>query len=101
MTLFMFSREIAKREAINEYGRQGVNTHKEAIYIAAEDLPEAKKKLQPFNWKKHIRFKFERTYPVDYIDWDQMEQIVDLGVVESFEEWSKKWCGTFKIIKKH
>ena len=56
MTKFLFTRLITKREAINQYGKLGFTTHKEAVIIEANSLDEAKEKLKPFNYKKHIKF---------------------------------------------
>lgn len=82
----MFSRLITKREPINEYGRMGAATHKEAVYIQAETLEEAKRKVEPFNYKKHLRYKFEKTLPSSKIADADTQMIIDLGIVEAFEE---------------
>ena len=86
MPLFMFSRLITKREPINEYGRMGAATHKEAVFINASTVEEAKRKIEPFNYKKHLRYKFEKTLASDALEDSQTEMILDLGIVESFEE---------------
>ena len=89
MHQYKFAREITRREAINNYGRLGFNTHKEAVYINANTLDEALDLIEPFNYKKHIRFRLVKTFkdPV-VIDAGTM-QIIDEGVVGKIE--SEYW----------
>lgn len=56
MSKYLFTRLITKREAINRYGKLGFTIHKEGVIIEANSLDEAKEKLKPFNYKKHIKF---------------------------------------------
>ena len=58
MSKYLFTRLITKREAINQYGKLGFTTHKEGVIIEANSLEEAKEKLKPFNYKKHIKFVY-------------------------------------------
>ena len=58
MSKYLFTRLITKREAINRYGKLGFTTHKEGVIIEANSLDEAKEKLKPFNYKKHITFTY-------------------------------------------
>lgn len=82
MKYFLFTRKITKKEAINKFGKLGFTTHKEGVTIEAENLEEAYKKIEPFNYKKHIRFEFEREVEFDLYDKNLygLEEIKDLGI---------------------
>lgn len=80
---YLFTRNITKKEAINKYGKLGFTEHREVVLIEAETLEEAQKKIEPFNYKKHIRFKFEQEidFDIEYIHLYGLEEIKDLGVI--------------------
>lgn len=80
--IYQFTRIITKREAINQYGKLGYRSHREAVFIQAKSMDEAEKKLAPFNYKKHIRFWFSGTCLTDY----PLNEIIDLGAISEEEE---------------
>lgn len=84
MKYYLFTRLITKKEAINKYGKIGFTTHKECVPIIANSIEEANKIIEPFNYKKHI--KFIHTATTDISNASQAlyipETIVDLGVVD-------------------
>lgn len=75
-SIFDFRRVIRKREAINKYGKLGFTTHEEQVLIEAETLEEAKKLIEPFNYKKHIRFECFANYDSTK---ERLNEIIDLG----------------------
>lgn len=79
MSKYLFTRLITKREAINRYGKLGFTTHKEGVIIEANSLDEAKEKLKPFNYKKHIKFIYSNE-PV--VVKDTAGVILDFGRVD-------------------
>lgn len=83
MKYFLFTRKITKKEAINKFGKLGFRTHKEGVNIEAENLEEAQKKIEPYNYKKHIRFEFEREVEFDLYDKNLygLDEIKDLGII--------------------
>ena len=81
MKYFLFTRKITKKEAINKFGKLGYTTHKEAVAIEAENLEEAYKKIEPFNYKKHIRFEFEEELGFNELYAYELDEITDLGKV--------------------
>ena len=81
MSYYLFTRKITKKEAINKFGKLGFTTHKEAVNIEAATLEEAYKKIEPYNYKKHIRFEFERETGFDEIGLYGIDEIVDLGKI--------------------
>lgn len=83
MKYFLFTRKITKKEAINKFGKLGFTTHKEGVNIEAENLAEAQKKIEPYNYKKHIRFEFEREIEFDLYDQNfyGLDEIKDLGII--------------------
>lgn len=85
MHQYKFAREITRREAINNYGRLGFNTHREVIYINAVDLDQAMDYVEPFNYKKHIRFKLAKIYKEPKVIDAATMQIIDEGVVGKIE----------------
>ena len=84
MNYYLFTRKITKKEAINKYGKLGFTTHKEAVNIEAATLDEAYKKIEPYNYKKHIRFEFEKEVEFDLYDKNLygLEEIKDLGIIK-------------------
>ena len=76
MKIYDFRRLIRKREAINKYGKLGFTTHEEQVLIKANSLEEANKLIEPFNYKKHIRFvcfcEMDSTR-------DPLNEIIDMG----------------------
>ena len=80
MKCYMFTREITRREAINKFGKLGYTMHQEAVIIPANSLEEAEKEIEPFNWKKHIKFQFEKE--VDKTSRSDCYCILDLGIID-------------------
>lgn len=81
MEKFLFTRLITKREPINKFGKLGYTTHKEAVIIVADSLEKAKEELEPFNYKKHIKFSIDYDFKRAY-DTLPTGQLVDLGIIE-------------------
>lgn len=79
MNIYEFTRIIRKREAINKYGKLGFSIHKEAVYINAKEVDVAVKAIEPFNYKKHIRFEFNRKLTSTE---HPLYEIIDLGVIK-------------------
>lgn len=85
MSQYKFSREITRREPINRYGRLGFCTHREVVYINAIDADQALDYIEPFNYKKHIRFKLVKVYKEPKVIDAATMQIIDEGVVGKVE----------------
>ena len=85
MDKFIFTRDITKREAVNQYGKLGFTLHREAVVIEAINYYEAIEFIKPFNYKKHIKFKICRDPKYDnkqLMDSKPLNTIVDLGIVD-------------------
>lgn len=80
MTKYIFTRQITKREAINQFGKLGFRTHEEMVVIPANSLEEAKELVAPFNYKKHIKFRYDDSKNVR--DTVECFSIIDNGVVD-------------------
>ena len=76
--IYEFSRFITKKEAINRYGKLGFREHKESVFIPAESLEEANKRIEPFNYKKHIKYRYVNKSLICPFGTDQ---IIDMGPV--------------------
>ena len=83
MKFYVFTRFITKKEAINQYGKLGFTIHKEGVVIEAGTQKEAEKLLEPYNYKKHIKFVF--SHEVDATEENRdiyiPDKIIDLGVI--------------------
>lgn len=79
MRAYLFVRIINKKGAINQYGKQGFRLHREGVMLKAESTEEALKLIEPYNYKKHIKFALAKDLPAceDYM----YDTIVDMGVV--------------------
>lgn len=80
MIKYIFTRQITKREAINQFGKLGFRTHEEMVVIPANSLEEAKELVAPFNYKKHIKFRYDDSKNVR--DTVECFSIIDNGIVE-------------------
>ena len=79
--IYEFSRIIMKKEAINQYGKLGFREHKESVFLTASSLESARELIKPYNYKKHIKFRYVGVCKQSVFGTDK---IVDLGVVEDF-----------------
>lgn len=86
MRQYKFERIITRREAINKYGRLGFATHREAVYINAENINEAMEYIKPFNYKKHIKYDLVKSYGEVTIPLHKTMQIIDEGIVKIFSD---------------
>lgn len=75
--IYEFNRIIMKKEAINKYGKLGFREHLEAVFIDASSLESARELIKPYNYKKHIKFRYKGTVNSSLFGTDK---IVDLGV---------------------
>ena len=72
-----FMRIISKKVAINQYGKLGFRDHIEGVFFSAATKEEAMELINPFNYKKHIKFRYFGETP-----WEGAEsEIIDLGPV--------------------
>lgn len=84
MKYFLFTRKITKKEAIDKYGKIGYRLHLEGVTVEAMNLEEARERIKPFNYKKHIKFEFKEeiggfdNYDLHFYG---IEEIKDLGVI--------------------
>lgn len=75
--IHQFARIITKKEAINKYGKLGFREHAEAVFFKCDTKEEAFELIKPFNYKKHIKFRYFGETP-----WEGAEsEIIDLGPV--------------------
>ena len=84
MNYYVFTRLITKKEAINQYGKLGFTTHREAVVLEANRLEDAEELLKSYNYKKHIKFTFYTEIPVtqeNSVEY-MTDQIIDLGRVD-------------------
>lgn len=82
MKIYLFTRVITKKEAINQYGKLGYTEHEEGIFIKAESELKAYEQLAPFNYKKHIKFKLAgETEGLENEEKICFNQIIDFGQV--------------------
>lgn len=79
--IYEFSRIIMKKEAINQYGKLGFREHRESVFLTASSLESARELIKPYNYKKHIKFRYRGTVKSSLFGTDK---IVDLGVAEDF-----------------
>lgn len=80
MRVYVFSREITKRGAVNQYGKLGYRLHREIVCLEAESEEEALDKLAPFNKSKHI--KFRKDYSLHFNPNFKCDQIIDMGAID-------------------
>ena len=76
--IYEFSRIIMKKEAINQYGKLGFREHKESVFLKAETIEAARELIKPYNYKKHIKFRYVKCSTACQYE---LDKIVDLGVV--------------------
>lgn len=78
--IHQFARIITKKEAINKYGKLGFREHAEAVFFKCDTKEEAFELIKPFNYKKHIKFRYFGTVENENV---KLNEIIDMGAIDT------------------